>query len=144
MQAKYVIISQYWKKVVVKSNALWRLPSRLQRLLDGIDMIHLLPPICLFPPLRSFDSYTLLKMFAMWFHACKTLSKHLSLPISLRLEQKRSLYSSYNLLSFHQPGNHRLIACVSFMSVCPLLVIDICSGSCFKNYFTNSIPLGCP
>lgn len=29
MQAKYLIVNEYWKKVVVKSDALLRLPSRL-------------------------------------------------------------------------------------------------------------------
>lgn len=53
MQAKYVIISQYWKKVVVKSNALLRLPSRLWGLLDSTQQIYLLLPKHLLPRFRS-------------------------------------------------------------------------------------------
>lgn len=53
MQAKYVIVSQYWKKVVVKSNALLRLPSRLWGLLDSTQRLYLLLPKCLLPCFRS-------------------------------------------------------------------------------------------
>lgn len=46
MQAKYVIVSQYWKKVV-KGNALLRFPSRMWGLLDGTQWICFLLPKCL-------------------------------------------------------------------------------------------------
>lgn len=46
MQAKHVIVSQYWKKVV-KGNALLRLPSWLWGLLDGTQWICFLLSKCL-------------------------------------------------------------------------------------------------
>lgn len=46
MQANYVILSQYWKKVV-KGNALQGLPSRLWGLLDGTQRICFLLSKCL-------------------------------------------------------------------------------------------------
>lgn len=46
MQAKYIIVSQYWKKVV-KGNTFLRLPGRLWGLLDDTQWICFLLPECL-------------------------------------------------------------------------------------------------
>lgn len=144
MQAKYVIISQYWKQVVVKSNDLLRLPSRLWGLLNVTELIHLLPPKCFFPPFRNCDSgHSAEDIFYM---------------ISCLWNFIKVLIHSYLLEAGKKSDHWILLSISSFFSVSwqwQLIVCPLCRSSffwsmtfvqrsCFKNFFTNSIPSECP
>lgn len=115
MQAKYMIVSQYWKKVG-KDNVLLRLPGRLWDCWMAHSGFASSCPNASFSFQLLGKVATLLKILAAGHHACDTLSECLSAPISLKLKEKGiGGFFLVILPSSEHPGNGRLIFCVLFM-----------------------------
>lgn len=134
MQAKYVIISQYWKQVVVKSNDLLRLPSRLWGLLNVTELIHLLPPKCFFPPFRNCDSGHSAEDIFYMISCLWNFIKVLIHSYLLEAGKKKWSLDSSQYFFFLLSVLAMAVNCVPFVQIQLLLVNDICSEKLLQKF----------